>query len=311
MESGAGIMGARRAIATAVAAAVCATASLVWGVGSAHGAPGDLLYQGCLTGDPAIGPGGSNACTEITGASASTAGDNTGLNFAFAVAVSPDGTSLYALAQGDDAIARFSRSASTGALTYQDCITGETESGPTGIGGSNACSAIASHKSQGTDSGFDDPYGMVISPDSTSVYVGAQNDDSVAHFSRNTTTGALTYQGCISGEIESGQRLVPRYFPYPQDAGQQLRRGQGAGVGDRRKRRIRLRRGSAGRLDRALHPRRDHRRAHVPELPHGRGGDGLRRRRKHGLRGPSRHLRVWNQLRLRQSAGPYCEPERS
>ena len=202
MESGAGIIGARRAIA--VAAAVCATASLVWGVGSAHGAPGDLLYQGCLTGDPAIGPGGSNACTEITGASASTAGDNTGLNFAFAVAVSPDGTSLYALAQGDDAIARFSRSASTGALTYQDCITGETESGPTGIGGSNACSAIASHKSQGTDSGFDDPYGMVISPDSTSVYVGAQNDDSVAHFSRNTTTGALTYQGCISGEIESG-----------------------------------------------------------------------------------------------------------
>jgi 6-phosphogluconolactonase (cycloisomerase 2 family) len=182
----------------ALATAVSAVGALAFAL-PAHAATGDLLYQGCLTGDTNVGPAGSNACS-LTGIPAAS-GTDSGLNAAWAVAMSPDGSSLYALAQGDDAIARFSRNPSTGVLTYQDCITGKTESGPTG---SNACSVISTHQSQGVNSGFDQPYGIVISPNGASVYVSAVDDDSVLRFDRNTGTGALTYQGCITGELASG-----------------------------------------------------------------------------------------------------------
>jgi 6-phosphogluconolactonase (cycloisomerase 2 family) len=120
------------------------------------------------------------------------------------VAISPDGTSLYALSNSDDAIARFSRNPSTGALTYQDCLTGETQSGPTGGGGSNACSTLPNPQLSGTNSGFDEPYGIAISPNGASLYVTSNQDDSVYTFSRDLSTGVLTPQSCITGEIATG-----------------------------------------------------------------------------------------------------------
>jgi len=110
--------------------------------------------------------------------------------------VSPDGTSAYAASHTDDAIAQFSRDASTGALTYQGCISGRTETA--------ACTQIATAKSDGLASGLDEPYGIAISPNGAQVYLAAQEDDSIATFSRNTSTGALTFQGCITGEFGTG-----------------------------------------------------------------------------------------------------------
>jgi hypothetical protein len=180
-------------IAAAIAA-VALCASLWVGVGAADAAPGDLTYQGCLTGDTNFGPVGTSACPLIPGATAT--GTNSGLDELFGISASPDGTSVYALSHLDDAIARFNRDPSTGAITYQGCISGRTET--------TACTQIASAKSGGANSGLDEPYGITISPNGASVYVAAQEDDSIATFSRDTSTGALTYQRCITGEQETG-----------------------------------------------------------------------------------------------------------
>jgi 6-phosphogluconolactonase (cycloisomerase 2 family) len=260
--------GTRQGRRATAGAALAATAALVWGVGLASGAVGDLTYQGCYTGETEAGPGpgGNGSCAAvgtttsngsdsgldnvrstvvspdgtslyattsgdssviqfardpatgalsylgcISGETASAActqlpkpsadGDNSGLSSAQSIAISPDGNSVYVAAENDDAVARFRRTPGTGLLTYQDCITGEDESGP-GPAGSDACSAIASADLSGNNSGLDDPQSIALTDGS--LYVAARGDDAVARFSRNPATGALSYQGCITGETESG-----------------------------------------------------------------------------------------------------------
>jgi Lactonase, 7-bladed beta-propeller len=178
---------------TVLAASAVLTVALCLGTTTAAAAPGDMSYRGCITGNSDFGPTGTNACAEI--ADATSTGANSGLDNLFGVAVSPDGKSLYALSHLDDAIARFTRDPASGALTYQDCITGRTET--------TACAQLTHAKPNGAASGFDEPYGIAISPDGASIYVAAQEDDSIAIFSRDTSTGALTYEDCITGEIAS------------------------------------------------------------------------------------------------------------
>ncbi len=160
---------------------------------------GALTYAGCITGETQSGPTGTNACAQIP--SAASLGNNSGLESPLAAAVSPDGQSLYAVSSGDDAIARFNRTPGTGALTYVGCITGESDSGPTG---SNACPVIPSAAPSGVNSGLDFPQGVAISPDGESLYSTAENDNAIARFDRTPGTGALTYAGCTTGETESG-----------------------------------------------------------------------------------------------------------
>ena len=162
-------------------------------------ATGALTYAGCITGETQTGPTGTNACAQIPGAASS--GINSGLDAPQAVEVSPDGESLYAAAASDDAIARFDRNPATGALTYAGCITGETQTGPTGT---NACAQIPGAASSGTDSGLDSPQAVEVSPDGESLYAVAALDDAIATFDRNPATGALTYAGCITGETQTG-----------------------------------------------------------------------------------------------------------
>jgi hypothetical protein len=155
---------------------------------------GALTYMGCFSGETE-----STNCTQIPKAAAG--GNNSGLSGAQAIAISPDGSSVYVAADGDDSVARFSRNPATGVLTYQDCFTGEEQSGP-GPVGTDACSEIPSSQFAGTNSGLDDPQSIALT--NSSLYVAARGDDAVARFSRNTSTGVLTYQGCQSGETETG-----------------------------------------------------------------------------------------------------------
>jgi 6-phosphogluconolactonase (cycloisomerase 2 family) len=155
-------------------------------------ATGVLTYQGCFTGETES----ATACTAVGGAVSQ--GANSGLDVLNGLALSADGRSLYTVALLDDAVARFDRDPTTGALTYQGCITGEYESNDT------ACTTIPAAGSSGLNSGLDELFTLALSPDGTSLYCVSQGDDAVAHFERDTTTGALTYQGCITGEIASG-----------------------------------------------------------------------------------------------------------
>jgi 6-phosphogluconolactonase (cycloisomerase 2 family) len=96
-----------------------------------------------------------------------------GLDFVNSVAVSPDGKHVYTVSRTDGAVVVFSRNSSTGALAY-----------------------VERHVDDGLGGLIDElmgAYCIVISPDGEHVYVGTDNDDSVVVFSRDSSTGALTY----------------------------------------------------------------------------------------------------------------------
>lgn len=94
-----------------------------------------------------------------------------GIDQAFDVAISPDGLNAYAVGSGSNSVATFTRNPTTGALTFleQD------------VDGSGGVDGIAGAR------------GVAVSPDGGSVYVTGNADFAVATFTRNPTTGALTF----------------------------------------------------------------------------------------------------------------------
>jgi 6-phosphogluconolactonase (cycloisomerase 2 family) len=98
-------------------------------------------------------------------------GEVSGLRAANSVAVSPDGSHVYVASIGSSAVVVFARNASTGALTHV-----ETE-----IDG------------QGGVDGLDWAWSVTLSPDGGHVYVAGWHESAIAVFSRNPSSGALTY----------------------------------------------------------------------------------------------------------------------
>ena len=94
-----------------------------------------------------------------------------GLDGAISVTVSPDGRHLYAAGRDDDTVAVFSRNSATGALSFVEV------------------------KRDGVDGvdGLDGAFSVTVSPDGKHLYAVGAIDDAVAVFSRNATTGALTF----------------------------------------------------------------------------------------------------------------------
>src|SRR5437763_6857487 len=151
-------------------------------------------------------------------------GSITGLDGASGVAVSPDGRTVYATGEHDDALAVFHRDSATGALTFvemkQDAVDGVdglngahgVVVSPDGVHvyvASKTGDALAvfsrdvdtgaltfvqaKNDGVGKVNGLDGAEGIAISPDGAHVYVAGRNDDSLAVFSRDAATGALTY----------------------------------------------------------------------------------------------------------------------
>jgi DNA-binding beta-propeller fold protein YncE len=113
------------------------------------------------------------------------AGETNGLGGVQSPVVSPDGSSLYVAAGSDDAVTRFARAAD-GTLTPAGCIDDDDAGqGPDDCGVGN------------TAAGLDGAHSVSISPDGRSVYVTSFTDQAVVGFDRNTSSGVLTFLGCI------------------------------------------------------------------------------------------------------------------
>ncbi len=137
---------------------------------------------------------GEGGCIAHIG-TAGTCADGAALDGAGAVAVSPDGRSVYVASFLSDAVAIFERSAATGRLTQLPGQAACVSQGGTG----DFCRA-------GT--GLDGISGLATSSDGKSVYAASANSDAVAVFDRDPVTGALAQKpgtaGCVSEDGTAG-----------------------------------------------------------------------------------------------------------
>jgi DNA-binding beta-propeller fold protein YncE len=106
-----------------------------------------------------------------------------------AIALSPNGRSVYVASSDSDAIAIFRRDSRTGVLTQ-----------PKGAAG---CIAVKGAGGCATAVGLDGPNSVAVSPDGRNVYATSRASNSISVFHRNHQTGALTQlpaaAGCTSG----------------------------------------------------------------------------------------------------------------
>jgi uncharacterized repeat protein (TIGR01451 family) len=110
--------------------------------------------------------------------------------------VSPDGKFAYVVSLGGD-LDEFSRDTSTGALSYIGCVDAGSDCG------------------SGNDDldGMGGPQEMAISPDGTSAYVVTASD-ALVWFTRSTSTGLLSWQGCFSATASGCDASVTITNPY-------------------------------------------------------------------------------------------------
>lgn len=110
-------------------------------------------------------------------------GGTQGIADASSLVISADGKYIYVAGNEDSAIAVFSRDADTGWLSYVTVLRDGID-GVDGLGGVRT---------------------LVLAPDGLTLYATSNTDDSVAIFSRDPQTGALSFQGYIQdGEGTNG-----------------------------------------------------------------------------------------------------------
>jgi YD repeat-containing protein len=129
-------------------------------------AGGGLTWNGCFK-DAELSPGSCKSAQ--------------GLEHPHGIAISPDGRSVYFPGEYDDTVTSFQRDAATGLLSYGGCIR---DTARTAFGCTSA-------------EGFDGARQVEVSPDGRDVYVTGADDDAIVRLSRNTTSGALAWMGCI------------------------------------------------------------------------------------------------------------------
>jgi DNA-binding beta-propeller fold protein YncE len=130
-------------------------------------------------------PGGCVSADGSGGQCKTAIGIDSGVN---ALAISRDGRHVYAVSFFGSSVTTYFRDPGSGALEQ--------------LGGAAGCSSASGGGGCAVARGLNGARGVSVSPEGRSVYVGASGNDSVAVFSRNQETGALTQpagaDGCIA-----------------------------------------------------------------------------------------------------------------
>jgi VCBS repeat-containing protein len=111
-----------------------------------------------------------------------------GLNGAIDAVVSPDGNYVYATTESAGEVTSFSRHAD-GTLTEIGCFGPNDYNTADDGAHTSACAKTAP--------GVNGAVGEALSPDGKWLYVAGINDDAITWFSRDLSTGALTWAGCV------------------------------------------------------------------------------------------------------------------
>jgi DNA-binding beta-propeller fold protein YncE len=158
-------------------------------------------------------PAGAAGCIDATGTDDSAVGGTVcgvgrALRDAHAIAISPDGKSVYMATQGDasrtGSVAAFARNPATGDPTQlagtEGCVTSNGSDGYTPAPAPVVCAVGRA---------LPEPSGVAVSPDGQSLYVvSGDPQSSLDVFTRNSATGALTQVagsgGCLSIDGSDG-----------------------------------------------------------------------------------------------------------
>jgi 6-phosphogluconolactonase (cycloisomerase 2 family) len=177
-----------RAVAAAclaVAVAVSAAPAIARPAGNGLG----VSFAGCVTANPdAAKQGGCRL--------APPADDfDQAMRRPSAMAMAPDGASLYATGSYTSSVVNYGRKAASGALSFVDCLTGN-------FGG--PCTELATVKTT-TGSGLNLVNAVAVSHDGRFVYTtsGVNGGDStVMVFARDPLSGSLSFRSCVTGSTE-------------------------------------------------------------------------------------------------------------
>jgi DNA-binding beta-propeller fold protein YncE len=142
------------------------------------GAQGRLGYDGCVSDD-----GSGGRCADIPGSTTPLAG-------ASAVAVSPNGASVYTANDFGPTLAHFFANPSQGQLSWDGCVSND------GSGGT--CGDVP-----GTGSPLTGPDGVAVSPNGASVYASSLGG-TLSHLFANPSQGQISWDGCVSNDGSGG-----------------------------------------------------------------------------------------------------------
>jgi len=177
-----------------IAAASVAFACAATAVPVASAAPGDVSFAGCISGDTAALLTAGKNC--LPAPAPAPGGALSALDKVTSVAVSPDGSDVYAVSETENAIVALHRDPGSGALAFVNCITGSSGGVP--------CTTAPHASASGAGSGMYHLSDVVVSPDGAQVYAVAPFDDAIVTFDRDAGSGALSFDSCLTADTSAG-----------------------------------------------------------------------------------------------------------
>jgi Bacterial Ig domain len=150
---------------------------------AARAAPGDLSFRDCVTSNAT-----TTGCTDVSATTSSLGGLNEAVEFG------AGGTDVYGIAESGDSVVHLRRSADTGSLTFKDCVTGSSTP-------ATGCTDVSA-----TTTALDGVNSLVVTGDGRDAY--AAGLVALVHFSRDSTTGTLTFADCIASVAVLGCTTV-------------------------------------------------------------------------------------------------------